>query len=82
MNGRTLTERLAAIATAPDSADLAELLGVAPGALSFGPDGLTVDGETISLPAAWRALHLDPPAAVGDRRTVTIGDLCPTNSPS
>jgi len=83
----TLAERLAAIAAAPDEADLAELLGVAPAAIALGEDGLTVAGETVSYAEARRALGrevvevleaLDRFAA--DRRTVTIGDLCPINS--
>jgi hypothetical protein len=73
----TLADQLAAIAAAPDGADLAELLGVGPGALSIGPDGLTVGGETVSLAEARRALAGGPAEA---RRTVTIGDLCPTSS--
>jgi hypothetical protein len=56
-------------------------LGARPGELSLGPDGLTVAGETVSFAEARRALQLEDLAA-GDRRTVTIGDLCPTNSPS
>ena len=77
----SLVERLRAIAGAPDGADLAELLGVAPGALSFSRDGITVDGETVSYADARAALAVRRQPA---GRAVRIEDLdpCRTNSPT
>ena len=79
----TLFDRLRALADAPDGLDLAAALGVAGGDLSIRDGALTVAGEVLDLADCRRALAGEPPRdPAAGRRTVTIGDLCPTNSPS
>lgn len=80
----TLRDRLAHLRTAPDDADLAELLGLTDaGGIRIGGDGITVDGETVSRAevlallrgesAAEAAPAADRPTAA--RRRVQIEDL-------
>lgn len=73
----TLAERLNALRTVDDSADLAELLGVEPSAIGIDWRGVTVAGETISFADARQALGLEELPSDSSGRTVRIDDLGP-----
>lgn len=75
----TLLDRLAALADAAPDTDLAAALGVGPGGLRVGRDGLTVGAETVSLDDCRRALAGGPRPAAG---RIRIEDLCATRGPT